>query len=190
MKENNLHQVNQHGFTLLELIFSLAIATILALLSVPSFQQASNDYKANSIISTIYRQINFTRQTAITSNERVVLCGYKKKQGCMSKNIESMIVFVDINNNFVFDEEIEEIVNNISFAKGDYTLNWNRRLPLRYRSDGTISFPGSFIFCPKNKEDVKAIRRVTVNRTGRAYIAKRHKKKGFVLSASGKKINC
>ncbi len=180
----------QRGFTLLELIFSLAIATILALLSIPSFQQASGKNKADSITSSIYRQINFTRQTAIASNERVILCGHDKKQGCTSKNIESMIVFIDLNNDFLFDKEKEEILNSVTFAKGDYSIKWNRKLPLRYRSDGTISFPGSFIFCPQDKKNVQAIRRITVNRTGRAYIAKKHKKKGIVLSASGKEIHC
>lgn len=64
----------QHGFTLIELIITLAVAAVVLTIGVPSFQEAMRNYRVTSVTNQLITALNLARSTAIKENVRVVLC--------------------------------------------------------------------------------------------------------------------
>ncbi|MGH8279017.1 MAG: GspH/FimT family pseudopilin [Gammaproteobacteria bacterium] len=62
------------GFTVVELLTTLAIVAILGGLAVPSFNFLVQKNRALATVNELHTAINFARQSAITRNSYVALC--------------------------------------------------------------------------------------------------------------------
>lgn len=63
----------QRGFTLIELMIVLLIASVLAAIAVPSFQSAVANQKAKAFAQDLYLSLSQARAEAIKSNGRCVV---------------------------------------------------------------------------------------------------------------------
>jgi type IV fimbrial biogenesis protein FimT len=61
------------GFTLIELMVTLAVAAILLALAVPSFKSLIDKYKLTSAVDTLYSDFQFARGEAIRNNQNVYI---------------------------------------------------------------------------------------------------------------------
>jgi prepilin-type N-terminal cleavage/methylation domain-containing protein len=66
--------VGLHGFTLLEVMVVIAIASILAAVGIPSFVGIMNDIRQKSAVNLLASDLNMARGEAIKRNARVLLC--------------------------------------------------------------------------------------------------------------------
>jgi len=88
---------NQHGFTLMELLVTLAVAAILMAFAVPSFR----DYTANSRVSSssnlLVTHLNAARGEAVTRGMPVAVCTSADQETCSDSTDWSSgwIVFTD-----------------------------------------------------------------------------------------------
>ncbi len=121
------------GFSLIELLITLILASIAVFIGVPSLQQHLNTNRlstqANMLISDLYS----TRSEAIKRNTRVTM----KKSGSAWEN--GWIVFTDQNNNANFDaSQGEELLLRQSPITKGYTLRGNRFVKnyISYTGDG------------------------------------------------------
>ena len=71
--ENKLY-LDQYGFTMLELLVTLSIVAILAVIAVPSFQTAIQNSKQSSQLNSMISHLMFARSEASTINSSVSLC--------------------------------------------------------------------------------------------------------------------
>jgi len=62
------------GFTILELVVSLAIAAILAAIALPSFAEFIDDQRLRGVATELVSDLNFARGEAIKRNARVLVC--------------------------------------------------------------------------------------------------------------------
>ena len=62
------------GFSLLELMIALAVASVLAAVALPSLSRFADRLKAETLRLQLHTMFNQTRHTAISRNERTEIC--------------------------------------------------------------------------------------------------------------------
>ena len=64
----------QSGFSLIELMVTIAIVAILAGIGMPSLQKTMQDNNMTSLHNELLAALNFTRNEAVTRGSTVTLC--------------------------------------------------------------------------------------------------------------------
>jgi type IV fimbrial biogenesis protein FimT len=61
------------GFTLIELMFTLALIGVMIAIAVPSFAAFTSSYRATSVVNDLLESINLTRTEALKRGRRITL---------------------------------------------------------------------------------------------------------------------
>jgi len=177
---------NHAGFTLIELMVTLAVVAILMYVST-SFTGLLKNNKISSSAQDFVAAVNLTRNEAITRTAQVTLCKSVPtndakdrvciKDGSINNWDKGWIVFVDINNDQQFDNKndnenlirvYDALANNI-ILNGDSTsqdfLSFDSR-GFRVKADGSVQIGfATFNLCDDRKTGNTA-REITVNHIG------------------------
>ena len=173
------------GYTFIESIVSISILALLTAMAAPSFIEIKTNIEGKLLTKETQRQLNATRELAITAGKSYILCGTENKKTCIPTAFSYTMIFHDKNKNKRVDgEEVISFLFNRPKVSG--TIEWNVN-GITFRKDGSAR-AGSMIFCPQDG-DLKKIQRVTVNFAGRVYVAP-PKKDGVVRTASGRPVDC
>jgi type IV fimbrial biogenesis protein FimT len=101
---------NLRGFTLVELLVTLAIAALLVTLAAPSFKRTIQSNSVSSAVNTFMSDMRFARSEAVRRGGNVILCRTDTPEAATPSCATSVaagakgwatgwIVFQDINNN-------------------------------------------------------------------------------------------
>lgn len=161
------------GFTLIELVTTLAIAAILVTSVVPSMQSMVNDTRMASRVNTLVSGLAAARAKTIYSGYNVVLCPSLDGKTCW-KDMHwqrGWIAFLDRNADGNRDAS-DEVLRYQQASTGGEILTSKARTRIIFRSLGTRLNPGSsggsnatFTFCdPRGPEHAVA---VVLSNTGR-----------------------
>ncbi len=174
----------QSGFTLMELMVTIAIVGVLAVVGLPNLQDFLLNNRITSQTNSIVAALNYARGEAITLNEPVNLTANGEIDEANEWG-QGWTIWVDNNNNENMDDE--EIIREFKFqntttidsnpnglatnslAKLNDTL---KAKTLSYRGNGTlavINFPVIFYICDHRTKETG--RHVEINRTGRIQLA-------------------
>jgi type IV fimbrial biogenesis protein FimT len=111
------------GFTLVELVVTLATAAILLVLAVPNLNDVTLNGKLRSQANAFLATLHLARSEAIKRNERVVVCKSADGEACAAGNgsggwDQGWMIFHDHNNNGVRanDEDIIERHHALAFG--------------------------------------------------------------------------
>ncbi|MBU2925369.1 GspH/FimT family pseudopilin [Colwellia sp. 1_MG-2023] len=157
------------GVTLLELIISVSITAILAIIVIPNFNDFIVKMRVDNEISKLHRMLIMARNTAINSGQNTILCPLNTTSQCSELWGNELSIFIDSNNNKTFDpdEKILQIKEGITV--GDQLVYGIGRTMITFKSTGQLSglANGTFRYCPKDYKEHS--RGIIVARSGRVY---------------------
>ena len=138
----------QRGYTLLELLTTLAILLILSTLALPSFSSIVRRSQSESLMYTLISTAQLARSSAVSRRESVVFCASADQLTCGNDWTKGAVVFADPNNNRRVDQHEPVLATLPSTPEGSQlvmraALN---KQHLRYMSNGMLeNTAGSFI---------------------------------------------
>ena len=107
------------GFTLLELMIAVTVASVLMALAIPSFKYVTASNRVSSEVNAMLGDFQFARAEAIKEGQTVTMCSSNNGTTCAGTNTWSFgwIVFNDPNNNQLVDAPAE-VVMRVQHAMG------------------------------------------------------------------------
>ena len=169
MKTTALKHKYLSGFTLYELMLTIAVAAVILTLGVPSFQGLMERNQLTANINQFISSLALARSEAIKRNQRVSLCVSSDGATCTGTGYEDgWIVYVDRNSNNSRQPATEELIWVGESLPGNLTLRGDGccGTDIPYLASGRISgISGSVNLCKDN--DVSKSRRITLNSSGR-----------------------
>lgn len=170
----NMFAVLANGFTLVELLITLAVGIIVIGIGVPSFLSLAASNHQSSEINTFVRHLALARSYAVKTGRDHVLCPSSDLLSCLDATRwdEGFILFEDTNENGI--KESDEALVYTSQPSGKFGIDMQStkgRKKIIYRADGRSAGSNlTLTFCdPEGDVTPKA---VILSNTGRARISK------------------
>ena len=164
------------GFTLIELMFVLAVAAILLSVAVPALQMFATNSRQTGAINEFVSSMHLARNTAITTNARVTMCASSNAASCEAVSWDSgWILFRDTNSNQTIDGT-EAIIGTGSPGDGLDIVSAEYGQFLMYRPNGRVmsanvgTNTGDFTVCDERGSAYSKV--VAVNLSGRPKLSK------------------
>lgn len=160
-----------NGFTLLELIFTIAILVISLSIGVPTLSQWIQRSKTSDLQFTLLHSIHYARTQAALLQSTVTLC--PGTTACENTWGESLLIFIDQDSNSIKDQN-ETLLKQIDLGLLGQYLDWRsfrRTTYVQFNTQGiTPALNGTFHFCPT--EHLREFKfSIILARTGRARIS-------------------
>jgi len=140
-------RVRARGFTLIELMVTLAVAAVVLSMAVPSFQSVVNGNKLAGTANELMASLQVARMEAVRRGQRAGVCLSKDTNDgvdatCSDADIDGWIAFVDENGDGDFDKAGDALIR-VSTLPAAVTLSANPGLgggvsgrPIVFRPDG------------------------------------------------------
>lgn len=177
---------HQPGYTLIEILITIAIAGILGITALPSLNDMLQRNRIAGEVNQIIGHLHLARSEAVKTSQRVVMCTSIDGMNCVRTNAWELgwIVFVDENSDREHNED-EPILrkghglsNTVHISTGASPTS---RRKLVYQPTGFAGgSTATFTFCARHKPELA--RAVIVSNTGRPRLSDRR--------ANGDEIDC
>lgn len=151
----------QDGFTFLELIITLGIIALLALLGLPQYDGFLSRHQARTDVEQLVRIVTLTRQQALLRGEVITLC--PNDWSLCGEDWSLGLLLTDETGNIVTSTTFKHQAKIFlkTFPAGYEHL-------LQFGGNGyTQTQNGSFYYCPKN---ILNAQRIVFNQAGRVYV--------------------
>lgn len=138
--------IQTRGFTLLELMITVAVLIILLAIAVPSFQGLMASNRLTAATNEFIAALNTSRAEAIRRGQRVILCASSNGTGCTDTDwTQGWILFNDSDNDAAFDGSPEAILRIGSLASPGISIVGNSSVNryVAYTADGTAKHPNN-----------------------------------------------
>lgn len=148
------------GFTLVELLVTVAILAIITAIALPSFDDLIRKTRVDNQISELHRLLLTARNTAINTDQNITICGINSSSKCTSGSgwANEIVVFIDEDNDSELDANEDVIKRKDAIQSGD-RMEFSATSVI-YTSSGVTSpqISGTFKYCPQyNVDDSRGI---------------------------------
>ncbi len=160
----------QKGFTLLELVTTLSIVAIFALVALPNMTEFIKNERLTTQINSLVASLQRARSEAVTRHVPVVLCSSNNGSGCTGSAWQNgWILFVDPNNSGTLDAGEQILLVNNPLDGNTRLINSSNTYVISYDSRGfTPNLASTFSLCDtRGASHGKAI---SITNTGRVSV--------------------
>jgi type IV fimbrial biogenesis protein FimT len=175
------------GFTLLELMISIAILSILLTTVVPNARGILISNRIISEVNYLSSLIQFTRHTAIDEQAITVMCPSSDFSTCENDWTLPKIIFVDEDNNGARSDDEELLVGSERSHQTHIIRGPNN--PIRFSGNGAVATPATLLFC-HNELDDEFARAIIVSLQGRVKLSSDTNNDGIYEDNSGTPLSC
>ena len=170
----NIHMTkNNHGFTLIELIVSMAVFAILVAIAAPSFNSFTDSSRRASQVNNFTGALSYARSEAIKRGNNISVCSRTtaSTETCGGSWANGWLVFEDLNSDGIINsgETILRVFGQLSTGS-TIVDTIGGVLFVTYRSSGFINSIATFKYCG-NRGAVDA-RAIIISKTGRARLSR------------------
>ena len=166
-----MNPIRPAGFTLVELLVTLAVLSIVASMALPAFSAMVESNRRVATVNDLLGSLHAARAEAITRNRRVTVCrSNAARTACLTGEgdwDDGILVFIDPANTGVFDSG-EAILASADGPRGTLRLrSFDFGSALTYTPNGRLlgNASGRFLICAL--EDETAENAVAISTTGR-----------------------
>lgn len=141
----------QRGFTLVELIFTIAVAAVLCAVAMPNMSQLMQSSKTCSAHNALVVALNLARSEAVARQGDVVVCPSADQRRCDHSILwqNGWIVFRDEDGDTMRDAN-ETLLAAKQAQTGIAIVSTSGRRHVKYRYDGSATGSNlTFTFCDK-----------------------------------------
>ncbi len=161
------------GFTILELLTTLAVVAILATIAVPGFTAMIRHDRAAAEVNGLHTSLNFARQAAIARNSYVVMCKSNDGVSCnhaLSDWNSGWLIFDNLDRDSTAHVDPGEPTLQVHGPARPQTPIVSNHNSFTFRPMDVRSVNGTFRYC---SEDGRNDRALIVNVMGRVRISDR-----------------
>lgn len=165
------------GFTLVELMATLAIFALLASIAMPSLQSYIRELETKRAVEILQPVFSEARAVSLTERVDVVLCPTQNFTDCNKRNPKGVLSFKDANQNQRHDAG-ESMLGAVSLKLKHGSIKFNngtRKDYVRFYSNTgkPRGRPGNVTYCP-NDGNAKYAKSLIFNKHGRARLSFDH----------------
>ena len=149
----------QRGFTLLELLTTIAIAAILLTVAIPDFSHLIHYNRAVARVNSLVRALNFARFSASSRDRYVTVCRSSDGQQCSDTAgwKDGWLVFVNLDRDSPAQVDPGEPILHVHGPLGGDDQVFSNRKTFTFRPLGTRSTNGTLLYCSQGHADDQAL---------------------------------
>ena len=178
------------GFTLIELMVTVAILAIVTAVALPNFDDFIRRTRVDNEVSELHRLLLTARNSAINTDQNVTICGIDNSSKCTTgsgwKN--EIVVFIDANNNSTLDADEEVFKRKAAATTGDRLEFTSASIIYTPSGRTTVDTSGTFKYCPN--EHVDDSRGIEISASGRVYATTDQNNDGKDQTRDGSNFTC
>lgn len=165
----------ENGFTLVELMITLAILSIITSFALPSFREIILNQRIGSDTNELVGSLNLARSESVKRKIPVAVCS--KQAGAQACNAggawnEGWLVWVDNNRDGIYDAGEEILREKQALSRSVELTTNNGTMVFAYLPSGSASIPNvQFEVCDAQRSGEQG-RSIQINLTGRPKTAK------------------
>ncbi len=175
------------GFTLLELMISVAIVGILLTAVVPNARGILIRNRIVSEVNYLSSLVQFTRHTAIDEQAVTVMCPSDDFNACTNDWTLPKMIFVDEDNNGARSNDEELLVGSESSHQTHIVRGPNN--PIRFSGNGSVATPATLLFC-HNELESEFARAIIISLQGRLKLSTDTNNDGIYEDNTGTPLSC
>lgn len=170
VSRNIANHIAKQGFTLVELMITVAILAILVTVAAPAVQTKLASMEAKRIQSQVKRSLALAKAESYIRKEDVLVCLSTEEGHCQRDGGTMLLVFIDKSNSKNYDAQVDVLINQQSLNLKYSTLSLrvgNRRNYTKFWGDsGTPrGHFGHIKYCPTVAYN-KAMYLISFNQSG------------------------
>jgi type IV fimbrial biogenesis protein FimT len=195
-------KINNLGFTLIELMVTIALTAVILTQAVPSFNALVQNNRMISQKNEFISALNLARSEALKRGVRVTVCASDDQATCDTTNWEKgWIIFSDRNANVALDAgsgaclATEDCLIRVSAGLNDGNTLSARKSGaaadtgfIQYTPRGAVDAAATFTFCDARGDGYASA--TNINTLGRAISASDSGADGIVNDVDGNNVSC
>lgn len=167
-RQQSLSQAHA-GFTLIELIVTIAVLAIIVSIATPSILTTLANMEAKRVRKDITNTLTTAKAESLIRRQDVTACLVNKRDRCRKNSQESLLLFIDSNNNQKFDANSDTLLKRqaLNSNYGSLHLRVGNRHYIRFAGDSgkPRGFFGHIKYCPTSIYS-EAMYQVSFSQTG------------------------